>query len=1044
MTIKIDQLDAKNILEFLEDGFLRADTKGKIVMANQKIAKLCAYSSPSEMLGIEMKNLYADSNAREAMLKRLAKKEKLFNIEIQLKTKCGKIFPSLCNIKRIYDEHGTFIGTEGLVRDNTERLKAIKEIEQLAKFPAENPNPVLRISSEGKLLYHNKASQAILKKWDYSKTKTLPEEIKDFALNTLEIKKISQKEIDVKDKTFLLSFTPLIDKQFVNVYGLDISHRIAIEQQIRAANQQLKANEQQLRAANQQLAANEQQLRATNQQLAANEQQLRAANQQLQTINLQLIDQDKKLKLNKKRFERAQEIGHLGNWEYNLQTTHFWGSKEAKAIYGFSKDALDFTTDEVEKCIPDRQRVHQALIDLIESNIPYDLEFEIITKDHKKHKIIHSIAELENDKNGKPLKVSGLVHDITERKKAQEEIEQLAKFPEENPYPVLRISYEGHLVYYNKASIALLEHLNYFEKNALPEFWVEFVENTFKKDKIQTKEVTLGNQTFSLAFTPIQNKRFINVYGIEISKRIEAENKMKAALLQAQENENDLIRAQELAHVGNWHLDIKSNKVTWTKELFKMYGFDPTLPVPPYTEHMKLFTPESWKLLSSSLEKTRDTGIPYELELQTIRKDGSNGWMWVRGEAIKNNAGEITELWGAAQDITDRKNILLELQETKEKAEEADKLKSAFLANMSHEIRTPMNGILGFTNLLQKPNVSSEEQAQYLEIIQKSGERMLNTVNDLINISKIETGLEEIHLQNINPYKEIESIFEFFNPAANEKNISFTLRDLHIPSEVLMRTDLTKFNSIVTNLIKNAIKFTKDGEVSIGGAIKNDQILLWVRDTGIGIPKDRQKIVFDRFIQADINDKLAFQGSGLGLAIIKAYVEMLEGKIYLESEEGIGSCFYVSLPMNNKSPYQSEVKINNTSMHAERHINPSLCLLIAEDDDISYEHLAIILEPYTKKILRAKDGEEVIALAKTHKDIHLILMDINMPKLSGLSATSKIREFNKDMIIIAQTAYALEGDKEKALKAGCNGYISKPIQVELLLEMISNVAFDSN
>ena len=436
----------------------------------------------------------------------------------------------MCNIKRIYDEHGTFIGTEGLIRDNTEQLKATQEIEQLAMFPAENPYPVLRISSDGDLLYHNKGSQALLEKWDYFKHDTLPEEIKKFAKNTLITKEISHKEIDIENKMFLLSFTPVRKKHFVNIYGIDISYRISIEQQLRAANQQLEANEQQLRAANQQLAANEQQLRAANQQLAANEQQLRAA-------NLELTENQTLLKINETRFQRAQEIGHVGNWEYNLQTEHFWGSDEAKRLYGFDINAFDFTTQEVENCIPDRERVHQALIDLIENNIPYDLEFEIITKDQKKHKIIHSIAELEKDKNGKPLKVSGLVHDITKQKKAQEEIEQLAKFPEENPYPVLRISYEGHLVYYNKASIALLEHLNYFEKNSLPEFWINFVANTFKKNKIQIQEITMGAQTFSLAFTPIQNKHFINVYGIEISKRIEAENNIISALKRATKNE---------------------------------------------------------------------------------------------------------------------------------------------------------------------------------------------------------------------------------------------------------------------------------------------------------------------------------------------------------------------------------------------------------------------------------------------------------------------------------------------------------------------------
>ena len=901
MKVKDNRQNDESIIEFLQDGFLRADTNGKIIMANDRIAKLCGYTSSSDMLGTSMNTLYADSRVRKQMLSELDKNEKLVNIELELQTRSGEVFWTNCNIKKLYDENGKLIGTEGLIRDITKEIISKEKIESLARFPKHNPFPVFRISSDGALLYHNKSSERLLKKWEYFKNNSLPSTWKDLAIKTMDTGEISSIEVKIADQTFMLSFAPVREKGFINVYGLDITDLKKMEDNLRKINQQLIANEQQLQATNQQLTANEQQLRAANQQLIANEQQLRAANQQLTANEQQLLLNQEKLKTNETRFERAQEIGHIGNWEYNLQTTHFWGSKEAKKIYGFDENYSDFTTDEVEKCIPERERVHQVLMDLIRNDIPYDLEFQIITRDKGESKTIHSIATLERDPHGKPLKVSGLVHDITESKKAQEEIEKLAKFPAENPFPVLRISSDGKLLFYNKSSIDLLKKWQYFKDNTLPTDWVNFSQETFKSDLVQTKEVTVDNRVIALTFAPIKEKGFLNVYGLDVSKRIEYELKMLKAL---------------------------------------------------------------------------------------------------------------------------------------KKAEEADRLKSAFLANMSHEIRTPMNGILGFTDLLQKPNLTYEDQNKYLDIIKKSGERMLNTVNDLINISKIETGQEEIHPQTIEPYSEIMNICDFFKPATLKKGLDLKIDNINIPQNISIKTDLSKFNSIITNLIKNAIKFTDRGEIRIGSEIEDGNILFWVKDTGIGIPKNRQDIIFERFIQADIYDRRALQGFGLGLAIIKAYVEMLRGRIWFESEEGKGSCFYVSLPLTIKNKPEIEIipgNINTSPTLLDRKLNA----LIAEDDDISYQHLSIILEPYVNKIVRAHDGEEALSLVKTQDDLDLILMDINMPKLDGLTATTMIREFDRDIVIIAQTAYALLGDKEKALEAGCNDYISKPIQTDRLLETIS-------
>ncbi len=378
-----------------------------------------------------------------------------------------------------------------------------------------------------------------------------------------------------------------------------------------------------------------------------------------------------------------------------------------------------------------------------------------------------------------------------------------------------------------------------------------------------------------------------------------------------------------------------------------------------------------------------------------------------------------------------------QLNESKEKAEESDRLKSAFLANMSHEIRTPMNGILGFSDLLKKPNLSGEKQKKYIGIIQKSGKRMLNIINDIISISKIESGLMEINMQESNINEQIEYIYSFFKPEIEGKGMQFSFKCSLPSSEAILVTDREKVFSILTNLLKNAIKYSEKGSIEFGYIIKGETLEFFVKDTGIGIPEDRKEAIFERFVQADISDKKALQGAGLGLSISRAYVEMLGGKIWMESEEGKGSTFYFTLK------YQPEIIKNHISKNGvipsgERDTKKQLKILIAEDDEISVEFLSIVVQEFAKETIIVSTGNEAITVCRNYSDIDLILMDIQMPDLNGYEASRQIRQFNKEVVIIAQTAYALEGDIEKAQDAGCNDYITKPIVAEELEQMINN------
>jgi len=350
-----------------------------------------------------------------------------------------------------------------------------------------------------------------------------------------------------------------------------------------------------------------------------------------------------------------------------------------------------------------------------------------------------------------------------------------------------------------------------------------------------------------------------------------------------------------------------------------------------------------------------------------------------------------------------------------------------------------MNGILGFTNLLQQPNLSGEKQQKYVDIIQKSGARMLNTVNDIINISRIEAGLTEMTVSEVNIDEQLQSLYSFFKPEAEKKGVRLVYKNDLFEKDNLFITDPDKLNSIITNLIKNAIKFTDQGIIELGYNVKEEngsaKLEFYVKDSGIGIPKDRQEAIFERFVQADIEDKHAKQGSGLGLAISKAYAEMLGGKIWVESEEGKGSTFYFTIENNAGNETKSATK-NDGQIVIKDNISGKLNVLVVEDDETSQYFISLVVEKYANKIIAVNSGLEAIELCRNNADIDLILMDIQLPKMNGYEATKEIRKFNKDVIIIAQTAYALAGDKEKAISMGCNDYISKPIDQTKLDSLI--------
>ena len=387
------------------------------------------------------------------------------------------------------------------------------------------------------------------------------------------------------------------------------------------------------------------------------------------------------------------------------------------------------------------------------------------------------------------------------------------------------------------------------------------------------------------------------------------------------------------------------------------------------------------------------------------------------------------------RDITESKMAELDLIAAKEKAEESDRLKTTFLANMSHEIRTPMNGIIGFAELLKEPGLQGEQQMKFIEIIEKSGTRMLNIINDLINISKIDAGEEELVLTETSLNEVLYYMSNFFTSEAEQKGITLSMICPLPDEKTSILCDREKLYAILTNLIKNAIKFTAKGEIKFGYSLKEDHFEFFVKDTGIGIPPDKQESVFSRFVQAESTLSRGYEGSGLGLPISQAYVEMLGGKIWLKSEPGSGSCFYFTLPSRPKDVIQHKRSSTLDVQNIDFNLEDSL-VLIAEDDETSQLYLGNLLSSNKLSYLLARTGEEAVELCRANDNIDLVLMDIKLPVMDGYTAAKNIRKFRPGLAIIAQTAFALESEKSKFGEV-FNYYLTKPInstELKLVLQ----------
>ncbi len=432
---------------------------------------------------------------------------------------------------------------------------------------------------------------------------------------------------------------------------------------------------------------------------------------------------------------------------------------------------------------------------------------------------------------------------------------------------------------------------------------------------------------------------------------------------------------------------------------------------------------------------TITSGKEWKGEILNKKKSGDLFWESVSISPITGQDGEITHYLAVKEDITEKKKVEQELFSAKEKAEESNRLKTAFINNISHEVRTPLNGILGFGEFMMDENLSRADKLEYYKIVKQSSDRLQQTINDIMDLSELKAGTIKPNKSDLYVAGIVSNLCDQTKRACAKKNV---LVSMEIPAEfenLVLQTDEELFTKIVSHLLSNAEKFTTTGRITMGYEVKNEWVEFFVKDTGKGIAADKIAVIFEPFMQEDTSNTRGYEGSGTGLSIVKGMLQLLGGKLWVETQKGKGSTFFFKLPLI-AGKHKQEPVIEITTPTDQKKVAGNRLILIAEDDESNAQLMQVVMQKDGFSTLHAYNGAEAVDLCSKYPEISIVLMDIKMPVMNGMEATAAIKKIRPELPVIALTAHAQTGDRHRMLLAGCDEYLAKPVNLNELKSMV--------
>jgi PAS domain S-box-containing protein len=754
------------------------------------------------------------------------------------------------------------------------------------------------------------------------------------------------------------------------------------------------------------------------------------------------------LRESKNRYYALIETSQDGISLLDLDGKLQYFNQRKKRMFGYTSDEELLQVNAFNLIHPDDQNLVRNLFqDLLQKGTIIQAEVKVLRKDGSFFWAEFN-ATLLRDIKGSPFLVMDTMRDITERKRSAEEmrlhLEQLRQIIDLVPSYIFAKDIDGKFLLANKAVAevfglspeeikgkndsdygATKEQVEGYRKADLAVIEKD-IPIQIPEEQVLRKDGSLGwFQTVKIPYShPGCDKPAILGVATEITERKEVEDELR----KSEERFRKLFESHSAVKLI---IDLETGSIVdVNKAAEEYYGWSVSKLRRMNLRDISTMSAEKMK---STMDKARRDKEVF-FESSTRLSDGS-----IREVEVFTSKIEIEGklyLHSIIHDVTEKKKMLADLITAKERAEESDRLKTAFLHNISHEIRTPMNAIVGFTSLLESPELSDNVRRQYIDLITQSSNQLLSIISDIVDISNIETGIVKTSLSKVNINTSIRNIHDQYSIRAEQENIIFRyhtpLEDDH--AEII--TDETKLIQIITNLLNNSFKFTRKGSIEYGYTIKGDDIEFFVNDTGIGIEKDKQQKIFDRFYQIENGIYQKTEGTGLGLSISKAYVELLGGRIWTFSQPGKGTTFYFTLPYTKSRKKHAESK---KQLNSGKNVMPTRkTILIAEDDNSNFLLLKEMLSVFKPIIIRAVTGQEAVDACRYLEKIDIVLMDIKMPVMDGYQALALIQEQRPGIPVIAITAYALDTDRNKALSSGFTGYVSKPIDRNHLFDLLQD------